>query len=388
MNDIKWMAHAIQLAKKGRYTAKPNPCVGCVLVATANDVENVIGQGWHYRAGDAHAEVNAINDSRKKKFNTKDAVAYVTLEPCNHKGKTGPCTQALIAAGISRVVFGMEDPNPLVAGQGLQALVDAGISVDGPLLEQEAKALNKGFCRRMLVQKPWVRCKIASSLDGRTAMASGESQWITGSEARADVQKWRASSCAIISGIGSVLQDDSRLTIRKDQLCLPNVDDVLANPPLRVLLDTYLQISLDAAILKPGAKTLLIVSRQTFDDAQAKIAGILELGDHISVISVDVDDDNKLSLSEVLSALAKLDCNEVLLESGSKLAGAFLQKELVDELVIYQAPIFLGHKARQMFDLPLDKMSQKKMLKIIDQRSFGQDTRMIAHIVKSEVLVS
>jgi diaminohydroxyphosphoribosylaminopyrimidine deaminase/5-amino-6-(5-phosphoribosylamino)uracil reductase len=381
MNDIKWMAYALQLAKKGRYTARPNPCVGCVLVATTNGVEHIVGQGWHYRAGEAHAEVNAINDARKNKHNTKNAVAYVTLEPCVHKAKTGPCTQALIAAEISRAVYGMEDPNPLVAGQGLQALIDAGISVDGPLLEQEAKALNKGFVRRMLVKKPWVRCKIAASLDGRTAMASGESQWITGSEARADVQKWRASSCAIISGIGSVLQDDSRLTIRKDQLCLPNVDDVLANPPLRVLLDTHLQIPLDAAILKPDAKTLLIVSRQTLDAAQAKIANILELGDHLSVISVSVDEDNKLSLPEVLSALAKLDCNEVLLESGSKLAGAFLQKELVDELVIYQAPIFLGHKARPMFDLPLDKMSQKKTLKIIDQRSFGEDTRMIAHVL-------
>jgi diaminohydroxyphosphoribosylaminopyrimidine deaminase/5-amino-6-(5-phosphoribosylamino)uracil reductase len=381
MNDIKWMAYALQLAKKGRYTARPNPCVGCVLVATTNGVEHIVGQGWHYRAGEAHAEVNAINDARKNKYNTKNAVAYVTLEPCVHKAKTGPCTQALIAAEISRAVYGMEDPNPLVAGQGLQALIDAGISVDGPLLEQEAKDLNKGFVRRMLVKKPWVRCKIAASLDGRTAMASGESQWITGSEARADVQKWRASSCAIISGIGSVLQDDSRLTIRKDQLCLPNVDEVLANPPLRVLLDTHLQIPLDAAILKPDAKTLLIVSRQTLDAAQAKIANILELGDHLSVISVSVDEDNKLSLPEVLSALAKLDCNEVLLESGSKLAGAFLQKELVDELVIYQAPIFLGHKARPMFDLPLDKMSQKKTLKIIDQRSFGQDTRMIAHLL-------
>jgi diaminohydroxyphosphoribosylaminopyrimidine deaminase/5-amino-6-(5-phosphoribosylamino)uracil reductase len=381
MNDIKWMAYALQLAKKGRYTARPNPCVGCVLVATTNGVEHIVGQGWHYRAGEAHAEVNAINDARKNKYNTKNAVAYVTLEPCVHKAKTGPCTQALIAAEISRAVYGMEDPNPLVAGQGLQALIDAGISVDGPLLEQEAKDLNKGFVRRMLVKKPWVRCKIAASLDGRTAMANGESQWITGSEARADVQKWRASSCAIISGIGSVLQDDSRLTIRKDQLCLPNVDEVLANPPLRVLLDTHLQIPLDAAILKPDAKTLLIVSRQTLDAAQAKIANILELGDHLSVISVSVDEDNKLSLPEVLSALAKLECNEVLLESGSKLAGAFLQKELVDELVIYQAPIFLGHKARPMFDLPLDKMSQKKTLKIIDQRSFGQDTRMIAHVL-------
>lgn len=380
MTDVKWMAHALQLAEKGRYTARPNPCVGCVLVATTNDVEYIVGQGWHYRAGEAHAEVNAINDSLKNMHETKGATAYVTLEPCNHLGKTGPCSQALIAAGISRVVYGMRDPNPLVAGQGLQALVEAGITVDGPVLEQESEALNKGFIRRMLTKKPWVRCKIAASLDGRTAMASGESQWITGSEARGDVQKWRALSCAIVSGIGSVLQDDSRLTLREDQLCLPNVVDVLENPPLRVLLDSSLQIPLDAAILKPAAKTLLIVAQQTFRAAREKMAKILELGDHISIVSVSVDDDNKLSLSEVLHALARLDCNEVLLESGSKLAGAFLQKELIDELVIYQAPILLGNKARQMFDLPLDKMSQKKTLKIIDQRSFGQDTRIIARL--------
>ena len=381
MNDIKWMAYALQLAKKGRYTARPNPCVGCVLVATTDGIEHIVGRGWHYRAGEAHAEVNAINDAQKNKYNTTNAVAYVTLEPCAHKGKTGPCTHALIDARVSRVVYGMKDPNPLVAGQGLQTLTDADISVDGPLLEQEAKALNKGFVRRMLVNKPWVRCKIAASLDGRTAMASGESQWITGREARADVQRWRASSCAIISGIGSVLQDDSRLTVRKDQLSLTNVDDVLANPPLRVLLDSYLQIPLDAAILKPDAKTLLIVARQTLDSARVKVASILELGGHLSVIGVNVDEDNKLSLFEVLSSLGKLDCNEVLLESGSKLAGAFLQKGLVDELVIYQAPILLGHKARQMFDLPLDKMSQKKSLKIIDRRCFGQDTRLIAHLL-------
>jgi diaminohydroxyphosphoribosylaminopyrimidine deaminase/5-amino-6-(5-phosphoribosylamino)uracil reductase len=381
MNDIKWMAYALKLAKKGRYTARPNPCVGCVLVATIDAVEQIIGQGWHYRAGDAHAEINALKHAHENRRDTKGCVAYVTLEPCDHTGKTGPCTQALIAAGVSSVVYGMHDPNPLVAGQGLQTLIKAGIKVDGPLLEQECAALNKGFIRRMLHKKPWVRCKIAASLDGRTAMASGESQWITGSEARADVQKWRASSCAIISGIGSVLPDDSRLTIRADQLCLPNVDDVLENPPLRVLLDSSLQIPAHASILKPDAKTLIIVSEQTFTDARDKIATILELGDHISILAVNLDDDDKLSLSEVLTVLAQLECNEVLLESGSKLAGAFMLKELIDELVIYQAPVLLGHQARQMFDLPFDKMSQKKNLKIIDQRSFGQDTRMIAHLL-------
>lgn len=384
MNDIKWMSRALQLAQKGRYTTRPNPCVGCVLVSTKDDVEQVIGEGWHYRAGEPHAEVNAIADAKARQHSIRNSTAYVTLEPCNHMGRTGPCSKALIAAGVTRVVYGMKDPNPLVAGSGLETLLGAGVIVDGPLLEAQAYELNQGFIGRMLGNRPRVRCKIASSLDGRTAMANGESQWITGVQARSDVQKWRAASCAIVSGIGSVLQDNSRLTLRVDELKLSNIQDVMQNPPVRVLLDASLKIPLDAAILSPDAKTLLIVSEQTYHSERDKIATLIALGDHISLERVPIDDKGKLSLERVLAVLADRGCNEVLIESGSKLAGAFLQQSLVDELIIYQAPIFLGHKARQMFDLSLDHMSQKKELEVIDRRQLGEDTRIIARLRRED----
>jgi len=380
MNDIKWMSRALQLAQKGRYTARPNPCVGCVLVSTKDNTEQVIGEGWHYRAGEPHAEVNAIADAKLYQRSTSNSTAYVTLEPCNHTGKTGPCSKALIAAGVSRVVYGMKDPNPLVAGSGLETLLGAGIIVDGPVLEEQAYNLNQGFIGRMLNNRPRVRCKIASSLDGRTAMANGESQWITGAQARADVQKLRAASCAIVSGIGSVLQDNSRLTLRDGELKLLNIQDVMQNPPIRVLLDASLKIPLDAAILSPDAKTLMIVSEQTYHDRRDKIAQLIAMGDHISLESVPIDGDGKLSLERVLAVLANRGCNEILIESGSKLAGAFLQQDLVDELIVYQAPVFLGHTARQMFDLPLEHMSQKRELEVIDRRQLGEDTRIIARL--------
>ncbi len=380
MNDSKWMSRALQLAQKGRYTARPNPCVGCVLVAVKDGVESVIGEGWHYRAGEPHAEVNAIGDAQLKQHSTQGSTAYVTLEPCNHIGKTGPCSKALVAAGVGRVVYGMKDPNPLVAGSGLETLLGEGIKVDGPVFEEQARALNQGFISRMLNNRPRVTCKIAASLDGRTAMANGESQWITGPEARGDVQKLRAASCAIVSGIGSVLQDDSRLTLRESELKLSNVRDVIQNPPLRVLLDASLKIPLDAAILSADAKTLVVVSEQTYHSEHNKIAKLLAVGDHVSLVSVAIDENSKLSLEGVLKVLADRGCNEVLIESGSKLAGAFVQQNLVDELVVYQAPVFLGHAARQMFDLPLEHMSQKKELDVIDRRQFGQDTRVIVRL--------
>ncbi len=381
MNDIKWMSLALQLAQKGRYTARPNPCVGCVIVAIKDNVEQVIGEGWHYRSGEPHAEVNAIADAQLNRNVINGSTAYVTLEPCNHTGKTGPCSEALVCAGVSRVVYGMKDPNPLVAGSGLKTLLEAGIRVDGPVLEEQAYALNRGFVGRMLHNRPQVRCKIATSLDGRTAMANGESQWITGKQARGDVQKWRAASCAIVSGIGSVLQDDSRLTLRACELHLDNAQDIIQNPPLRVLLDASLKIPLDAAILSADAKTLVIVSEQTYDSDRDKMAKLLALGDHISLASVAVDDESKLLLENVLALLASRGCNEVLVESGSKLAGAFLQQNLIDELIIYQAPVFLGHTARQMFDLPIEHMSQKKVLEVIDRRQLGQDTRIVARLM-------
>ncbi len=373
--DSQWMAHALCLAKRGRYTARPNPCVGCVLVKVNQGQSKVVGEGWHYRAGEPHAEVNAIAAAG---IEAKGATAYVTLEPCNHQGRTGPCTQALIRAGVERVVYAMQDPNPLVAGQGLSTLKDAGVKVDGPLLETEARALNLGFISRMERQRPWVRFKVAISLDGRTAMANGESQWITGTAARADVQKWRARSSAIVSGIGSIVQDNSRLTLRKDALKLPNAADVIQNPPLRVLLDSQLTVPLDAEILSSEAKTLVITTSDTIAQKQDKMA---KFGNHVLVEAVPIDSSGKLSLQHVLALLAHHECNEVLLETGSKLAGAFLQQNLIDEFLIYQAPLILGSEARPMFELPLQHMVDGRRLDVIDKRDIGGDQRMIARMV-------
>jgi diaminohydroxyphosphoribosylaminopyrimidine deaminase/5-amino-6-(5-phosphoribosylamino)uracil reductase len=371
--DTLWMSRAIQLAERGRYTARPNPCVGCLLVKD----HSVIGEGWHYRAGEAHAEVHAIGAAS---VSISGATAYVTLEPCHHQGQTGPCTQTLIDAGVSRVVYGMQDPNPLVAGQGLAALAAAGIDVDGPVLESEARALNPGFISRMERQRPWLRCKLASSLDGRSAMASGESQWITGPAARADGQLWRARSAAIITGIDSVLLDNSRLTLRKAELALDNSEDVIAQPPLRVVLDSTLRISLDAAILQGEAPSLVICTEETKIHNRHQFQRLAsDFGESVSVVALAGDEAGRVPLAEVLSLLANTyHSNEVLLEAGATLSGAFFQQGLIDELIIYQAPVLLGSAARPMLALPLETMADKFSLDLLDKRQLGQDQRIIA----------
>lgn len=373
-DDKQWMSRALQLAERGRYTAKPNPCVGCVIVADGV----LIGEGWHHKAGLAHAEVNALASAAAK---ASGATAYVTLEPCNHQGRTGPCTQALISAGVSRVVFAMQDPNPLVAGQGLEVLRQAGISVDGPLLEAEARSINPGFISRMERQRPWVRCKMATSMDGRTAMASGESQWITGPAARADVQRWRAQSSAIVTGINSVLLDDSRLTLRRGELHLPefaDLDSAFELAPLRVVLDSQLRIPLDAAILSDEAETLVLTLPSTIEEQAEKVAALRALGSHIKLEAVAANSGGELCLQALLDLLAKRECNEVLLETGATLAGGFLRSDLIDELIIYQAPVLMGSDARPMMALPLENMAEKKNLLIIDRCDIGQDQRILA----------
>lgn len=374
--DHAFMARALQLAERGRYTTRPNPRVGCLIVKNGE----VLAEGWHYRCGEAHAEVNALQQLDNV-ANAQDATVYVTLEPCAHQGRTGACAVALAEAGVSKVIYAMEDPNPLVSGQGLAILRDAGVSVAGPLLEEQAQSLNQGFIRRMQSQRPWVRCKIATSMDGRTAMASGESQWITGKAARQDVQKLRAQSCAVVTGIGSIQQDNSRLNLRREELLLSHRDDVLALPPLRVVLDTQLAIDPDAAIFQ-AAGTVIVFTNA---DAYAKKSPHLQMVNENSAATVNIEcvdcTNGHVNLSQVLDVLGqKYQCNEILVEAGATLSGAFLEAGLIDEIVIYQAPILLGSDARSMVNLPLQLMQDKVNLGITDRRMVGDDLRIMAQI--------
>lgn len=367
--DYPFMAQALRLAERGLYTTMPNPRVGCVLVKDGQ----ILGEGSHLRAGEPHAEVHALNAAGDK---ARGATAYVTLEPCSHTGKTGPCCHALAQAGVVRVVYGMEDPNPLVAGRGLDYLRAAGVVVDGPLLEDDARALNPGFIKRMERKLPFVRCKMGMSLDGRTAMASGESQWVTGKKARGDVQRLRARSCAIVSGIDSILLDNSSLTVRVDELDLPNAQDAAAKQPLRVVLDSKLRLSRKAKILAQETP-ILVVHNGTATEEQ-----LSDWPAHVEFIALpaksSIDGESRINLNALLSELAKRQCNEVLVETGATLAASFLKRGLIDELIIYMAPKLLGSNARPLFDLPLNTMSSALPLKISDMRAVGTDWRITA----------
>jgi diaminohydroxyphosphoribosylaminopyrimidine deaminase/5-amino-6-(5-phosphoribosylamino)uracil reductase len=362
--DFDFMAQAFRLAERGLYTTMPNPRVGCVLVKDGQ----IITEGWHIRAGEAHAEVNALRAAGE---NARGATAYVSLEPCSHTGRTGPCSQALIDAGVARVVYAMEDPNPLVSGDGIAMLRAAGVQVDGSLLEDDARALNLGYIKRMERKLPYVRCKLAMSIDGRTAMESGESKWITGPKARADVQRLRARSCAIISGVDSILQDNASLTVRVDELGLPNAQDAAAKQPLRVILDSTLRLSRNALLFKQPSP-ILLVHNGSVDAAQCE--GWPEFVELLALPAKD----GRIDLAALLRELAKRQCNEVLVETGATLAGSFLRRGLLDEIIIYMAPKLLGSNARPIFDLPLDTMSSSLALKIKDIRAVGRDWRITA----------
>jgi len=362
--DFTYMAQALRLAERGVYTTMPNPRVGCVLV----NAGQVIAEGWHIKAGEGHAEVNALCAAGE---NACGATAYVTLEPCSHTGKTGPCSQALIAAGVSRVVFAMADPNPQVSGRGLERLREAGIQVDGPLLEDDARALNPGFIKRMERKLPLVRCKMGMSVDGRTAMASGESQWVTGKKARVDVQRLRARSCAIISGIDSVLIDRASLTVRAAELELPDADIIAARQPLRVVLDSRLRLSRTANILQQATPILVIHNGTASADA------LSDWPAHVEFLALPAND-GRINLTALLQELAKRQCNEVLVEAGATLAGSFLRRGLVDEVIIYMAPKLLGSQARPLFDLPLNTMASALPLKVRDIRAVGTDWKITA----------
>ena len=368
--DYKIMAKAIQLAEKGVYTTHPNPRVACLITKD----QQIIGQGYHQRAGQPHAEINALN-SLQDKDQAKGACAYVTLEPCSHTGKTPPCANALIDAGISRVVIAMQDPNPQVAGQGIARLKAAGIDVEVGILEQQARALNPGFIKRMEQGLPWVRVKLAMSLDGRTAMASGESQWITGPLARADVQRYRARADAILSGIGTVLADDPSLNVRllEDELGIEGA----VRQPLRVILDSQLQTPLDARLLDLDGKTLIFTTESVLSkpDTAKKISLYEAKG--IDVLPVKSTQEGRLSLKNVLQILAKKDINEVHVEAGATLCGALIQQGLVDEIILYMAPTFMGSDARGLLQLSgLNQMKDKINLNINDIRAVGNDWRL------------
>ncbi len=359
--DSQWMARALRLAERGLYTTSPNPRVGCVLV----NKNKVVGEGWHERAGEPHAEVHALRAAGKL---ARGATVYVTLEPCSHHGRTPPCADALIAAGVSRVVAAMQDPNPLVAGQGLQKLRAAGIETECGLMEAAARELNIGFVARMTRGMPWVRSKIAASLDGRTALANGTSKWITGDAARRDVQHWRARSCAVLTGIGTVLADDPQLNVR---------EITGARQPLRVVLDRELRISPNAKILQDGKALIYTASSDT-----AKQQAIKACGAEVVVLA---GADGKVDLPAVLHDLGKRGINEVLVEAGRTLNGALLKAGLVDELVLYLAPQLLGDAARGLADLgELTQLQQRVALQWNDVRQVGGDLRIVAKISKEK----
>lgn len=361
--DDRFMARALQLAERGRYSTSPNPRVGCVIVRD----NTIVGEGWHHFAGEGHAEVNALAEAGAL---AKGATAYVTLEPCSHTGKTGPCSTALIEAGVAKVVSAMEDPNPDVSGRGHQRLRDAGIDVISHVMQEQAAALNAGYVKRMRTGLPKVRCKLAMSLDGRTAMANGESQWITGPSARAEVQRLRAQSCAVMTGIGSILLDDSQLTVR--ELAVADSYSVPRKAPLRVVMDSRLCTPLDARVIGEDQRCLIMYSNSDVANAE----DLRQRGASVVRIS---GQSQAVDLEAALRYLAdKEQCNDILLEAGATLSGAMLKAGLVDELHLFIAPVILGSEARPLFDLPLHHMADKLALNIIDRRQFGDDTRIIA----------
>lgn len=361
-SETALMRLALGLAARGLYTTDPNPRVGCVLAHG----DYVVGEGWHERCGEAHAEVHAL---RQAGANARDSTAYVTLEPCAHHGRTPPCADALIKAGIARVVVATVDPFPAVAGAGVARLRAAGVAVEVGMLGGEAQALNPGFFSRLTRQRPWVRVKLGMSLDARTALADGRSQWITGSAARADVQHWRARSSAILTGIDSVLADDPRLSVRLTPECAHLI-------PTRIILDTQARLPANARLLaEPGS--ILWVTAQ---EAPARA----ELDDRVVRLRLQTSA-GRIDLQALLRQLAERDCNELLVEAGATLAGAFVEAGLVDELILYLAPCLLGDDARAAFRLPpLAELDQARRWQWDRVDAVGNDLRLILRPTASD----
>ncbi len=361
--DQRHMAQALALAERGLYGTTPNPRVGCVLVRDGA----VLAEGWHARAGGPHAEAAAIAEASARGLSLRGATAYVTLEPCNHQGRTPPCARALIEAGVARVVIAMADPNPTASG-GMQALREAGITVECGLLQAEAEALNPGFIARVTRQRPWVRMKIAASLDGRTALDDGRSQWITGAAARQDGHQWRARACAILTGIGTVRDDDPQLNVR-------DVDTT--RQPLRVVIDSRLETPLSARILQ-GSKTLLL---SAIDDPAREAAYAVR---GVEVERVPSNAQGKTDLPLVLETLARRGINELHVEAGAKLNGSLLREGCVDELLVYLAPSVIGDTGLGMFALPpLAELAAQQRLQFTDVRQIGDDLRILARVLRA-----
>lgn len=357
------MARALRLARRGLYSTSPNPRVGCVI---ARDGE-VVAEGWHQKAGEGHAEVKAL---ARLDNDASGTTAYVTLEPCSHHGRTPPCSEALIEAGVRRLVVAMEDPNPQVAGDGIRRLREAGIDVEVGLLESEARELNAGFIRRMQRGLPLVRIKMAMSLDGRTAMASGESQWITGPHARADVQRLRAASCAVVSGVETVARDNAALTVRPAQFA-PDRADEWWRQPLRVVLDSNLRTPADGRLFGGGGPILIAAAVEDAD----RQASLERRGAEVIYLP---EDSGRVDLQGLLRELARRECNEVLIEAGATLAGRLVATGLADELILYMAPTLLGSDARPLLELPIMTMAEQNRVLIRDIRVVGDDWRIEA----------
>lgn len=367
MQDELYMARALKLAARGRFTTHPNPNVGCVIVKDGE----IVGEGFHYRAGEPHAEVHALRMAGEK---AQGATAYVTLEPCSHHGRTPPCCEALIAAGVSRVVAAMQDPNPQVAGRGLYRLQQEGVDVSHGLMMNEAEALNKGFLKRMRTGFPWIQLKMGASLDGRTAMASGESQWITSPQARRDVQRLRAQSHAILTSSATVLADDPALTVRWDEL---NADTQALYPqenlrqPLRIVIDSQNRVTPQHRIVEQAGETLFARTRE--DERQWP--------ENVRMLLVP-EHNGRLDLVVLMMLLGKQQINSIWVEAGSTLAGALLEAGLVDELIVYIAPKLLGSDARGLCVLPgLEKLEQAPHFKFNEIRHVGPD--ICLHLVNA-----
>ncbi|AXV66077.1 MULTISPECIES: bifunctional diaminohydroxyphosphoribosylaminopyrimidine deaminase/5-amino-6-(5-phosphoribosylamino)uracil reductase RibD [Pseudoalteromonas] len=364
--DSIYMARAIELAKQGRFTTTPNPNVGCVLVKDGH----IVGEGFHQLAGQGHAEVNALAVAGD---NAKGATAYVTLEPCSHYGRTPPCAEGLKAAGVSKVIAAMVDPNPAVSGRGLQILADAGIDVASGLLEQQARDLNKGFLKRMETGLPFVTCKMACSLDGKTALNNGQSKWITGPQARQDVQAFRAQSCAILSGADTVISDNAKLNVRTEELPFAMPTSLPIRQPTRVIIDSQNRLTPDLALFSIESPVIIFTTQ--LDNQQQ--------WPHFVKHEVVAANKNKVDLSAVLARLAELQFNHIWLEAGATLAGAFAQQDLIDEYIVYIAPKLIGDMGKSLLNFAeVTAMGDVTQLTFTDTQIIGDDIRLTAYKAK------